>query len=972
MKVSDDSPFLLGDWTVRPRENCIVREGETSNLEPKLMEVLVFLASEPSRIHLRQEILDSVWRDTFITDEVLTNAVWELRRALGDHAREPQYIKTIPRKGYGLVAPVEPFEAATDMGGVESSIPPEQDAVFDPPRKLLRPLLGLVVAMLLVGMFWWVRGGRVAEDSSWPHSIVVLPIEALSDDPVHQLFADALTDTLTAELAASGEFGVSSRSTVFELARAGLPATEIARQLGAEAFLEGTLSFSPTGRARLSSQLIDRRRDRHLWAGVLEDDVRDSLGAERRLSRRITLNLVHADPRRDTPSADLDKVPSPLQDEGEGWRVRTGGEVWSDPTPFEAGLLVGSDDHYLYALESGTGAELWRYQAPGAVRDAVQVAGAVAYLATYDYAAAIDTTTGSELWRRRLPLTSPLAYSWVGPETLVVGSFDQHVYGLDPRDGETRWRVSTEGEAHVPISVAENRALVGTDRGEVILIDLATGRAETRVAVDSAVAGVALTAEGDSFVATSRGFLYRLARDGTERWRRSLESRLGIAPLLHHGVLYQGTGDGRILALDAVDGTLLWTFTARDAIGSRPTIDGDRLFVGSLDQNLYAIDLVSGTELWHFPTGGWVVDRPLLLDGLLIFASLDGVIYALPSSGPATRFDPAEWPDPGAPRLVASGTGPKLLWKREIHSPTRVRFADGNLFVTTEDSVLAFDAERGDPLWTVAVADGFASAPVFATDRVVAGSRQGTLRALDPQSGAELWRSQLGAETSALPVASGDRIYLGDRLGRLNAIDRQSGELLWSTLTELFINGGALILKDRVVVGSCGESIWALGIPNGKALWKTHAGECVVSDGVGFGNTAIFGTSHGDLLAVDVDTGARRWTFNTGGEDIWYRPLVMENRVFFGSGDYNVYSLDAATGRELWRFHTANRALTEIATYAELVLFGSHDRHLYAVERDSGEERWRLETTRRVEFLLVVGDRLYFLGDDKYLFAYRL
>ena len=100
------SEFHLGRWRVVPSLNRLEAGVTTVHLEPKVMQVLVRLAQEPGQVASREQLLAAVWADTFVTDDVLKRSISELRRALGDDARQPVYIETIPKGGYRLIAPV--------------------------------------------------------------------------------------------------------------------------------------------------------------------------------------------------------------------------------------------------------------------------------------------------------------------------------------------------------------------------------------------------------------------------------------------------------------------------------------------------------------------------------------------------------------------------------------------------------------------------------------------------------------------------------------------------------------------------------------------------------------------------------------------------------------------------------------------------------------------------------------------------
>ncbi len=100
--------LTIGAFRVRPQLNRLQsnQDGGTVTVEPRVMELLVFLAGRPQQVVSKDELIAAVWPDVAVSDDALKNAVWELRRALGDSARQPRYIETIPKRGYRLIAPV--------------------------------------------------------------------------------------------------------------------------------------------------------------------------------------------------------------------------------------------------------------------------------------------------------------------------------------------------------------------------------------------------------------------------------------------------------------------------------------------------------------------------------------------------------------------------------------------------------------------------------------------------------------------------------------------------------------------------------------------------------------------------------------------------------------------------------------------------------------------------------------------------
>jgi Tol biopolymer transport system component/DNA-binding winged helix-turn-helix (wHTH) protein len=104
--------FVVGDWRVDPSLRTVTGPSGEAHLEPKLMQVLLLLAEHQGQVISKERLLQTVWPDTFVGDDVLSRAISELRRVFGDDSRAPRYIQTIPKNGYRLVAPVSAMPPA--------------------------------------------------------------------------------------------------------------------------------------------------------------------------------------------------------------------------------------------------------------------------------------------------------------------------------------------------------------------------------------------------------------------------------------------------------------------------------------------------------------------------------------------------------------------------------------------------------------------------------------------------------------------------------------------------------------------------------------------------------------------------------------------------------------------------------------------------------------------------------------------
>src|SRR5512136_1483420 len=107
-----EGDFKLDQWLVQPQLNTVVGPDNTPiQLEPKVMEVLVYLADHAGEVVSKDTLLRSLWGDTFVTENALTRCIAELRKTFQDDAGDPKFIQTIAKKGYRLIAQVSKLKA---------------------------------------------------------------------------------------------------------------------------------------------------------------------------------------------------------------------------------------------------------------------------------------------------------------------------------------------------------------------------------------------------------------------------------------------------------------------------------------------------------------------------------------------------------------------------------------------------------------------------------------------------------------------------------------------------------------------------------------------------------------------------------------------------------------------------------------------------------------------------------------------
>jgi DNA-binding winged helix-turn-helix (wHTH) protein len=150
--------FRIGPWEVDCQLGTLISEQSRQRLPPKLIALLQQLAQSPGQLVSREHLLATVWDGVVVNEEAVSRAVAELRQALGDEARQPTYIETIPKRGYRLIRQVEPIDKVA--------------------RSLKKPMLtGFGILLLAALMFSWFEWRWQTEGTpSWPDEVLAKPI----------------------------------------------------------------------------------------------------------------------------------------------------------------------------------------------------------------------------------------------------------------------------------------------------------------------------------------------------------------------------------------------------------------------------------------------------------------------------------------------------------------------------------------------------------------------------------------------------------------------------------------------------------------------------------------------------------------------------------------------------------------------------------------------------------------------------
>ncbi|MBI2873144.1 MAG: PQQ-binding-like beta-propeller repeat protein [Chloroflexi bacterium] len=323
---------------------------------------------------------------------------------------------------------------------------------------------------------------------------------------------------------------------------------------------------------------------------------------------------------------------------------------------------------------------------------------------------------------------------------------------------------------------------LGTMEGRVLALEVASlgserwrfpkGDKDERL---EPVYGPPAVTDGRVYVGTYGGKVYALdAASGNKVWEFDTGGQIVGGPAVADGLVAIGYADG-LYVIDAQDGGRRCRFPAQGKIGkvwSTPAIAQGVVYFGSLDYNVYAVNLADCQERWRFPTKGAVAATPLVHQGVVYVGSFDRTFYALDDTALAEdRERKVLWTFQGAKNWFWSGVVtdgelvfvPSMDWRLYA-----LRIRDGTLAWGS-----AFDA--GGPIL---------STPTIAGSRVTVASDAGRVHVLDRRSGAEEWSYKVDAKVRAPLVAAGDRVYLSALDHSVRAVNVERGRQEWQVSTK--------------------------------------------------------------------------------------------------------------------------------------------------------------------------------------------
>lgn len=389
------------------------------------------------------------------------------------------------------------------------------------------------------------------------------------------------------------------------------------------------------------------------------------------------------------------------------------------------------------------------------------------------------------------------------------------------------------------------------------------------------------------------------------KWKFHTAGRVISSPAVVNGVIYVGSTDCNLYAIDAASGEMRWKFETKGWVVSSPAVDSGVVYFLSYDSYVYAVDAASGQLKWKFQTGGerhyagkhihylqpasesmpdpwdFYLSSPSVWNGAVYFGSGDGNVYALDAK---------------------SG---ELKWKLQtgdvVHSSPAI--ADGMLYIGSWDTFLyAIDAVTGRLKWRFKTGDdpefhnhvGNQSSPAVVDGVVYFGSRDAFAYAVDAATGNQIWKfSTSGSWVNNSPVVHEGRVYFGTSVpGVMHAVEAKTGKVIFDVPAGSPVFASMALANGILYMGNFAGKMTAIDVKAQKPVWvfetdgaKKNAAALTNADGSVKWESLFPGPN---LFYEDMVLAVNK-LFTTG--TILSSPVVVGNTIYFGSTDGNVYAL---------------------------------------------------------------------------------
>jgi outer membrane protein assembly factor BamB len=515
------------------------------------------------------------------------------------------------------------------------------------------------------------------------------------------------------------------------------------------------------------------------------------------------------------------------------WNYTTGGPVWSSPAVSADGkVFIGSCDNKVYAINASSGNPVWNGTTDGPVYSSPAIADGMVFIGSDDkgfyffgtenkppvanftyypdspvifHAITFDASASND------PDGNITAYAWdFGDGTTSNDKIVTHIYEtagtynvtltVTDNGGETNSTslLANVSEAWPMFRHDSSHTGYSTSLSPVTNITLWELRIGPDMSVDPWMYPSAAVVGDEIYIGvtngTKGGVIFAFYANGTRKWSTGIIGRIFSSPAVVDGLVFIGSEDYYIYALNATTGYPKWSKKSGGPIYSSPVVADDKVFVGSQDTKIFAFNKINGNPLWNRTTGGSIHSSPAIADGKVFIGSADGV-YSWYMNGT---------PVPGWPFKTG-----------EIFDSSPA-VAYGRVFIGSDDGyVYALDVANGTVEWKYNLTNRIRSSPAIADGMVFIGSDDDNLYALNATTnnpnGEVIWNKMIGSVRWSSPTVADGKVFIGTTDGKIYALKEKSGDIWWSyqTQTGKPVDSSAAVFNDTLYVSSKDGKLYA-------------------------------------------------------------------------------------------------------------------------------------------------------------------
>jgi outer membrane protein assembly factor BamB len=565
--------------------------------------------------------------------------------------------------------------------------------------------------------------------------------------------------------------------------------------------------------------------------------------------------------------------------------AKTGKVLWSTPTKgpmiftgaYADGLYFkgGSDDNTMYAFNATNGNIVWRYRPD---TDGYFTTGcAVAYGMVYEmnkdgYLYAFNMYTGEVVWKYKGPNDTLM---WPGMPTVA--------------DGKLYMTTGEAAQYNAPSGISEFSCLNAYSGQKIWSLNMEALPPRESVAI---AYGTLYLIPGDvtTAVDTISGNEYETinqiwAIQGTSEQSNG-PTTVSDWPQWRADPTHSSTAE-----VGPQNLTVAWWFSTKGAVSSSPSVADGILYVGSQDKNIYALNANTGSLLWKYATNSPVESSPAVANGKVYTGGDDGYVYCLNAKTGAFIW-----------KTFVNGDLPFTFGNLILKSSPAV--ADGIVYVGSLDGYLyALDGNTGQIKWQTKADGPIESSPAVADGAVYFSAEEpetGALYKLDAANGNVLWKYEIpyrmsfggGTQMLGSPSVAEGRVFASSNWGDYYCIEADTGNMLWRfqnpTATE-FIVSSPIYVKDETVLLIDKFDLVSVYASNGWTQWTTYTGdEPYVSPSYADGKVYM-ATSQRNIFIFDIESNGTKIATASLPSSTWSSPTIANGRLYIGCNDWNIY-----------------------------------------------------------------------------------